>query len=128
MLPAVGVHGPQILQESSLTQVVHKSLQHLFELRGVEPILVMGPPGVPELLLTMAEIHAEVAYSTQCLVQLFFGIEQPHLIQGGGAQYKLTIILGVGQIMLLAKLLQRHFFSQQIKCAVDPARSSTFML
>ena len=71
MLPAVGVHGPQILQESSLTQVVHKSLQHLFELRGVEPILVMGPPGVPELLLTMAEIHAEVAYSTQCLVQLF---------------------------------------------------------
>lgn len=88
----------------------------------------MGPPGVPELLLTMAEIHAEVAYSTQCLVQLFFGIEQPHLIQGGGAQYKLTIILGVGQIMLLAKLLQRHFFSQQIKCAVDPARSSTFML
>lgn len=124
----LGVHGPQILQESSLTQVVHKSLQHLFELRGVEPILVMGPPGVPELLLTMAEIHAEVAYSTQCLVQLFFGIEQPHLIQGGGAQYKLTIILGVGQIMLLAKLLQRHFFSQQIKCAVDPARSSTFML
>ena len=70
MLPAVGVHGPQILQESSLTQVVHKSLQHLFELRGVEPILVMGPPGVPELLSPVAEVHSDMSNAAKPLVLL----------------------------------------------------------
>ena len=72
---------------------------------------------MPELPSSVAEVHSHMAYRAQSLIFLRFqfGIKQPRLIGRGGAQYKFTDVLGAGQIMLLAKLLQRQFLSQQIK-------------
>lgn len=85
---------------------------------------------MPELPSSVAEVHSHMAYRAQGLIflRLQFGIEQPRLIGRGRAQYKFTVVLGAGQIVLLAELLQRHFLSQQIKCAVDPARCDALAL
>ena len=114
------VHGGEKFKSSCLiTDEVIETLRELSPLAPLHnPAGILGIEAARKVFgnIPMVAVFDTAFHSTM------------HLIQGGGAQYKLTIILGVGQIMLLAKLLQRHFFSQQIKCAVDPARSSTFML
>lgn len=88
VVPAIGVHGCQVLQRPVLPHGIHKFLQGLLEVRGVESVFVVGPPGVVESLPAGAEVHTEVAHCAQCLVPLIVGIEKARLLNGSGPQVK----------------------------------------
>ena len=68
VLGAEAAHRREILQRPIRPKGIHDGLQFILKLRGVELILVVGPPGMPELLPVVAEIHTDMSYRPQCLV------------------------------------------------------------
>ena len=86
--PAVGTHGGQVLQWAALPHGVHKFLQGLLELRGVEAVAVVGPPGVVEALPAGTKIHAEMAHGAQLRILILSGVEKARLLNGSGPQVK----------------------------------------
>ena len=88
VLGTEAAHGAQIFQRSILPKSIHDGLKFILELRGVELILVVGPPGMPELLPVVAEIHTDMAYCPKRLVLLLirFRIEKARFLKGSGPQ------------------------------------------
>ena len=105
VVPAIGVHGRQVLQRTALPHGIHKFLQSFLELRGVESVFVVGPPSVIEALPAGAEVHAEVAHGAQCLVPLIVGIEKARLLNGSGPQVKWAASVGNFFVFSLDHLL-----------------------
>jgi len=88
VLGTEAAHRREILQRPIRPKGIHDGLQFILELRGVELILVVGPPGMPELLPVVAEIHTDMSYRTQYLVlfRVQFRIEKARLLKGSGPQ------------------------------------------
>ena len=70
VLAAESVHRGQVLQWPILPHGVHELLQGLLELRRVEPVPVVGPPGVVKPLAAGAEVHPDMAHCAQRPVRL----------------------------------------------------------
>ena len=88
VLGAEATHRRQILQWSIRPEGIHDGLKFIFELRDIELILVVGPPGVPEFLSVVTEVHSDMPHGTQCLVlfHVQFRIEKARLLKGSGPQ------------------------------------------
>ena len=54
------------------TELANDLLQFRLERRAVQFLWAAGPPGMPELISTAAEIHADMADSAKALI--FFGV------------------------------------------------------
>ena len=65
------LHGEAIFQHT-LPQRVHDLLQFQFERGAVQLLRAAGPPGMPELVATAPEVHADMTNGTQPLI--FFGV------------------------------------------------------
>ena len=87
---AVGSHRRQILERANCPEGIQDLLKLTFELIGVEPVAVMGPPGMVESFPGRTKVHSNMADRAQHrilgLVQL--GIEKARLLTGSGPQRK----------------------------------------
>ena len=90
MLLAVAAHSGQVLQGAVPLQRIYHSLDRLLEFWGIELVLIVRPPAMPEFLPAVAEVDSHMAYRAQRrilgLVQL--GIEKTRLLNGSGPQYR----------------------------------------
>ena len=84
VMPAVGIHSSQASQWAVLPHGIYEFLQALLEFQCIEPILVVGPPGVVEAIPAGTEIHSEMAHGTERLVLFLIRIEQTRLLYGSG--------------------------------------------
>lgn len=80
----------QVLQGAVPLQRIYHSLDRLLEFWGIELVLIVRPPAMPEFLPAVAEVDSHMAYRAQRrilgLVQL--GIEKTRLLNGSGPQYR----------------------------------------
>ena len=58
--------------QTILTQLTNDLLQLRFERGAVQLLRAAGPPGMPELVATAPEVHADMTNGTQPLI--FFGV------------------------------------------------------
>ena len=88
VLGAEATHRRQILQWSIRPEGIHDGLKFILELRDIELILVVGPPGVPEFFSVVTEVHSDMPHGTQCLVlfRVQFRTEKARLLKGSGPQ------------------------------------------
>lgn len=83
---AVGSHRRQILERANCPEGIHDLLKLTFEFVGVEPVAVMGPPGMVESFSGRSEVHPHMADRTQLLVGslLEFRIKEARFLERSG--------------------------------------------
>ena len=111
---AVGSHRRQILERANCPEGIHDLLKLTFEFIGVEPVAVMGPPGMVEFFSGRTEVHSHMADCAQRLIGglLEFRIEEARFLGKSGPEFIFGWSL---QTMLCAKFRECDFIAEKIQ-------------